>query len=93
LTPEKTAGEKSDHSDDAQFRVARLAISEKFGHFLTALAKKKRIWLFCEIWQFLRFVTVNFFFWKNHYNHKETKEKICTQTSQNEVTKKCSIMI
>ena len=44
-----------------------MANFEKFGHFLTALAMKKRIWPFCEIWQFFGhffrfFVTVNFSF-------------------------------
>jgi len=30
---------------------------KKIGHFLTALAMKKRIWLFCKIWSFFQFVT------------------------------------
>jgi len=29
-----------------------MANFENFGHFLTALAMKKRIWPFCEIWPF-----------------------------------------
>jgi len=29
-----------------------MANFEKFGQFLTALAMKKRIWPFCEIWPF-----------------------------------------
>jgi len=31
---------------------------KKFGNFLTALAMKKCIWPFCEIWSFFQFVTV-----------------------------------
>jgi len=42
-----------------------MANFEKFGHFLTALAIKKRIWPFCKIWSFLAifwFVTVKLSF-------------------------------
>jgi len=35
-----------------------MANFEKFGHFLTALAMKKRIWPFCKIWQFLAIFSV-----------------------------------
>jgi len=39
-----------------------MANFEKFGHFLTALAMKKRIWPFRKIWPFFRFVTVKLSF-------------------------------
>jgi len=32
-----------------------MANFEKFGHFLTALSMKKRIWPFCKIWPFFGF--------------------------------------
>jgi len=39
-----------------------MANFEIFGHF-SALAMKKRIWPFSEIWPFLRFVTVKIGFY------------------------------